>query len=654
MQISKSIVLALALLPAGIALGRGVSPYLPLALEPEIERQIERVLILADKPVLARPIALATVRDALPAACARDRQLCERVARYISQYTRSTAVTHLAVEAASNSGAELALANRHGLTSESAWAASARLHWQPFDHALISAGGVAYEGKTTATGSLLSLGWDRAQLDVGFREHQLSPFTDSAMLIGTHAPAMPSVTLSNYLPLTRLGIRYEVFLAEMSESDRIVFNRTFTTGKPRLSGTHVSIEPVPGFSLGVNRLLQFGGGVRGGTSLGDFARAFWNPSRFDNADQSLPFDEQFGNQLASYTSRLIYPGRTPFAIYMEYAGEDTSRGRNHLLGNSALSVGLDFPRLPFGLDATIEVSDWQNAWYVNSVYGDGLTNDERGIGHWLVDRRRAGDAVDGNSQSLRIGWQPRFGGEFELRWRTLQNDDYTGGNYQRSREVGIKYSRPVGAFRVGADWQFGSDVFGEDTSRIAAFFRYTGESSGSLAWLEEEQLDNGDDPTGAHVFVNVGATLGFAQIEVDRDVQVETDFRWSPHLALGVRRAVGEKSDIGARIEFDEIENRALVGVRAVDYRYRASERFAYSGFLGAARYDLGTSAYGIYLGIGAEWRDVLPGWSVGLDLKYASKVARDRLLPEDQGAFVRDAVFYDIASATVAITRRF
>jgi len=43
------------------ALAEGVSAYLPLNLEPEIERQIERVLILADEPILKRPFAVALV-----------------------------------------------------------------------------------------------------------------------------------------------------------------------------------------------------------------------------------------------------------------------------------------------------------------------------------------------------------------------------------------------------------------------------------------------------------------------------------------------------------------------------------------------------------------------------------------------------------------
>ena len=46
----------------------GVSGYLPLNLEPEMERQIERVLILADEPILKRPFAVALVQDALSQA----------------------------------------------------------------------------------------------------------------------------------------------------------------------------------------------------------------------------------------------------------------------------------------------------------------------------------------------------------------------------------------------------------------------------------------------------------------------------------------------------------------------------------------------------------------------------------------------------------
>ena len=66
-------------LAAKLAAADGVSAYLPLNLEPETERQIERVLILADEPVLKRPFAVALVELALPQACKRDKALCTKV-----------------------------------------------------------------------------------------------------------------------------------------------------------------------------------------------------------------------------------------------------------------------------------------------------------------------------------------------------------------------------------------------------------------------------------------------------------------------------------------------------------------------------------------------------------------------------------------------
>jgi hypothetical protein len=59
---------------------------------------------------------------------------------------------------------------------------------------------VPYDGRESFTGSYLSVGWNKSQLDVGYKPHWLSPLTDSSMLMSTEAPTMPSVSLSNYEP----------------------------------------------------------------------------------------------------------------------------------------------------------------------------------------------------------------------------------------------------------------------------------------------------------------------------------------------------------------------------------------------------------------------------------------------------------------------
>ena len=132
-----------ALLPSAAAAASGVSPYLPINMSPEIERQIERVLILADQPIMTRPIAAARVLDALPAACRVDQQLCRNVGRYLDRYTRQLGFTDASAQAASSSGAEVALPNQRGMTTESSWQASANAFWQPSPYALVSVGGTA-------------------------------------------------------------------------------------------------------------------------------------------------------------------------------------------------------------------------------------------------------------------------------------------------------------------------------------------------------------------------------------------------------------------------------------------------------------------------------------------------------------------------------
>lgn len=153
----------------------------------------------------------------------------------------------------------------------------------------------------------------------------------------------------------------------MSESDNILFEGGLTSVTRSARVCTCCIEPASGWSLGFNRLMQFGGGARGGNSLGDILDAFFFNLFRKRQCRAAVADRQFGNQAASFTSRFVFPGAVPFSVYAEYAGEDTSRGRNYLLGNAALSVGIDFPLSWWWFDLTFEASEWQNGWYVHSV-----------------------------------------------------------------------------------------------------------------------------------------------------------------------------------------------------------------------------------------------------------------------------------------------
>ena len=117
--VSLGVALSFALACKPASAGR-LSAYLPLNLEPEMERQIERVLILARR---AHPQAADTGRArqaALPQACTVDKPLCTKVKRYLERYSRDYAVTHASATAGVTHGDDVrVLPNAYGMPNDS-------------------------------------------------------------------------------------------------------------------------------------------------------------------------------------------------------------------------------------------------------------------------------------------------------------------------------------------------------------------------------------------------------------------------------------------------------------------------------------------------------------------------------------------------------
>ena len=657
-RLRLSVCVSLCLVAAGPLHARGVTPYLPLNLDPELEREVERVLILGDKPVMTRPIPAALVLDALPKACTLDPVLCRRVRRALKKYMNDSALEFASIEGSAVSGdSKLVIPNQYGQTEQSQWQIAGAGFIQPRDYLLVNLGGVAYDGRQKPTGSMLSVGFDWAQLDLGYRDHWWSPMTDSAMLASTESPSMPGVTISNYRPLTRLGWHYEVFVERMSYTDKIeLTNGELTAGNPKFSGARLAIEPAnSGWSFAANRIMMFGGGAAGGQSFSELLRAFFNPQQA----LSTTGKPVLGKQEASLTSRLIYPGRVPFSLYFEYAGNDPGGGNRFTFSRTDLSVGLQFPRLgPF--DLTYEFSEWQPTWYVKPAtsseygYGDGITNYLLSTGHWFGDQRQFGDAVGGQSNMLRIGFEPRFGGRLELTLRSLVNDSYYSRvAYAHGNMGSLMYSYPLKDYVVGSQVDYGRDVFGAHYTRVSAFLRY-GDALRAGAGEAEEDGPSAR-PTGMEFHVDAGAVASSVTADITVNTpRVNSGVGYGPHLAVGARRAASEHQDLGAALEADDVHGVSLLSARILDYRYRFDNPLALNLFLGAARYAALTPAYGFYYGAGMQWRNVLPKWDVGIDLRYASKVNRLRSLPgEPQGGYRPDA-FYDITYGTLYVSRKF
>jgi hypothetical protein len=659
----SGVVLAVALLTLGTArpVHAQATAYLPLNLEPEMERQVERVLILADEPILKRPYPVELVKLALPQACRVDPVLCRRVTRYLERYSRDYALTHASITGSyTHNGAGDVVPNQYGLPENSHYDLSIAAFVQPTDYLLASAGGVGYSGRTIPTGSMLTVGTNWAQIDVGWRTHWLSPLTDTSALISTEAPTTPSITLSNWQPLTRLGFQYEFFLTKLS-SQPIHYDGV-EVGHPKLFGTQFSIEPFPGWSVGINRMLEFGGGAGLPSSARFLVRQYFVTSDVVQNE---------GNQQASYVTRFVSPTRVPFAMYFQYAGENTSLGGAFLFGDPMMSGGIDFPRLFKYFDLTFEIAEWSNDWYTHFDFLHGMTNDGLVLGAWGADQRHFGDAVGARSQMLRVGWSPSFGGYLEEKVLLLTNQNYYGGDnrgydpnvpaypYHHYVDVSVRYTRPWNGLTLGGEAEGGHDVFGKNFARLSGFVRYGGDSR------TRDEVDNDPDddedeasaaalPQGAEWFVDVGGNVNWVVTAIAPVPPEISNPDVGPHFAIGGRRAVSEHNDFGARVEYDgRVDGKFLIGFRALDWRYRFDNPLAVGVFAGAARYNTITPATSLYAGVGVQWRDLWPHWDLDLDGRYGDNLARDHVLASDvQGS--RPETFYRIRSLALYLSRHF
>lgn len=640
---------ALTISCSQIVPARGVSPYLPLNLSPRIERSIERVMILAGEPVIRRPIPAAVLLDALPRACALDRQLCDEVQSFLQRYMRHAGLTQLSAEVTLHDGeSSEPLANSHGRDSDSAWQVTGSAFYLPNDHLLLNAGALAYEGRATPTGSYLSTGFDFAQVDIGYRDRWFSPLTDSSTLLSTEAPTMPSISVSNYRPLTRLGISYEVFLAQMSRQTDIRNGQQFTSGHPKLAGLQAGVQPVPGYAFAVNRMVQYGGGDRRGGGLSGFIDALFDPS-LNNGANTL---EEFGNQQASITSTMAFPGRVPFAARFEYAGEDNSYAGNYRLGATAMSLGIDFPRLGPNADFSYEASEWQTPWYVHHLYPQGMTNRGYVLGHWFGDQQRFGDAPWGRSQMLRFGWRTARGNYWQFRYRTLSHEPLSTVSYVPLRQYELQYSTQWRARALQLTASTARDVFGDSVTRAGVLVDLV--PTGRRPLPDSSPTSERSREPDTDIFIDVGAN--YSQLQFIRGVDLAdlTSSREAAlHVAVGARRRISDHSDLGVRIEHDRVADRTLWSARLVDYRYRFGRHVALSAFGGVGRYADGLPAYGYYGGAGLQYLGPGRNWELGLDYRVHNKLGRDKVLPGDPPSTPdRTRLFYDVSGLTLYLSR--
>ena len=164
-------------------------------------------------------------------------------------------------------------------------------------------------------------------------------------------------------------------------------------------------------------------------------------------------------------------------------------------------------------------------------------------------------------------------------------------------------------------------------------------------------------PADAENFFDVDIGIVYSDVSASEPSPVDGDFSSGEvgyHLAIGAYRHKDDSPWVyGVKIEAQDAVGHSLLALRAIDVGYRFTPNFLFNGFLGASRYDLTSAAYGYRMGIGGQYR-LSNSWSVGSEFVFSDKVARDKVLPEEDPGVGSPDIFYNIFQLSVFVKYRF
>lgn len=449
---------------------KGPSPYLPLQVDPLIELELNRLATLAKLPVLTKPYHAAIVNRYLEKVIDSHPTLYKRISAYLKRYKKEAALTHTSVQLsyADTDATNIVLPNQRGQAIDVSYQASFSGFWQANQYLIINGGGQYYEGgDDLKSNTFVSFGIDVLQVDFGYREHWVSPFQDSAVLLSTQAKPPVSVTISNPALITDFNIKYEMSISILDKQDGIRFDRSMpsVSGEPALLMMHLSAQPLDWWTIGLNRTLMFGGDKK--VKLSHVWQGIIDPVNSDNCGGDgtdlQDCSQEFGNQQASITNKFdLNWFDTPISIYYEYAGEDTNNYTNYKLANLANSIGLFIPYLNESMSLNIEVTDFQSAWYTHHIYGEGYSNGGVKMGHWWGSMKHPKDNVGGEAASIRFDWQNSGESKISLMYRTANFNNSRYADYQSAHELTLKYTRVLGTGFISGKLYLGKNNYGEN------------------------------------------------------------------------------------------------------------------------------------------------------------------------------------------------
>ncbi|MFT5812664.1 MAG: hypothetical protein ACI9VT_000400 [Psychroserpens sp.] len=152
-------------------------------------------------------------------------------------------VTHFSAQYTHSFKSNALLANQRGRSLDDSFKVTTSSFWQADEHIIFNGGGTFYNGEAILNNTYISVGWDVFQIDIGYREHWLSPTQEAALLLSTQAKPALNLTISNPTLLNDWNIKYELSLGILEQQEGIRFGRDIVSGKPNLLSMHLSLQP---------------------------------------------------------------------------------------------------------------------------------------------------------------------------------------------------------------------------------------------------------------------------------------------------------------------------------------------------------------------------------------------------------------------------
>lgn len=479
----KKLPVLIGLMFSSQVLASGVSPYLPLKQNPQLEQLIEKLLVVGDNAhMMSKPYKTTEVLRVLKSIEHSYPSLYQKLFNELALYKQTDAMTYAKATVAYGNESK-SIPNQRGQKVDTYLKLEAGGFANFGKYFGVSVAGIANEDNLLPTQSFIYFGNEYAQVDIGYREHWYSPLNDSAMILSTNAKTLPSISISNVKPITGFDIRYDFFYMKMKTDPAINSGKELglkVQGKPHLAGVHLSFAPFDGLTLGANRLLQFGGGDRS-VDLKDFTEAFFLPGNNDNVngEELSEFGPNYevGDQLASVS--FDYKAtwfELPFSFYGDIGFEDTLGGGKK---NNAYNFGLYLPYLSENHSLRLENSRWQEGWYIAHLYSLGNTIDGQVLGNWAGNERGISHNPAAESQSVNWIWQYSSTQNIDTTFRRIENGLEQGGNgagripdepYTIGFELETRYTQQLQSGYWGIELYTGKTVFDDDFFRIGAFY----------------------------------------------------------------------------------------------------------------------------------------------------------------------------------------